>query len=126
MDGQTVTILGSLLAGAGAVLGSLGTWLANRRARRLDAINLQRTQRVDAIGERDALIRSMTEGLLGPIQRELAELRDWKTEAERRISELEDRGDRLVAFIYKLLGIMRNHGVDHEIAPADVPPGIHI
>ena len=112
-------IISTLIGGAGAVLGAVGGWLGKRRQN-------AREDRNDGVAERDALIKTITDSLIDPLRHELKELREWKADAERRIDALEDRNDRLVAFVYRLLGIIRAHGVDHEITPADVPPGIHL
>lgn len=112
-------LVSAMVGAGGAVLGAAGGWLGKRR-------QYAREDRTDGIAERDALIRTITDSLIDPLRHELKELREWKADAERRIDALEDRNDRLVAFVYKLLGIIRAHGVDHEITPADVPPGIHL
>jgi ABC-type bacteriocin/lantibiotic exporter with double-glycine peptidase domain len=120
------TLLTAIVGAATGIAGAIAGWAGKRR-------QYARDDRVDAAAERNAavierteLIRTITESLVEPLREEVRELREWKVEAERRIDALEDRNDRLVAFIYRLIGIIRGHGIDHEIAPADVPPGIHI
>lgn len=110
----------SILIGAGSgVGGACAGWFGKRH-------QFARDDRNDAVSERSELIRTITESLVEPLRAELKELREWKAGAERRIDALEERNDRLVAFVYRLVGIVRAHGLDHEITPADVPPGIHL
>jgi uncharacterized protein HemX len=134
METTTVaTIVGSLGAGGGALLGALGGWWGRRRAEaradRLEAREIHRAEKdaeTAAISERDQLIRTITDTLVEPLRQEVATLRNRLEKAEESIATLEDRNDRLVAFTYKLIGIIRQVGAIDEISPADVPPGIHI
>lgn len=137
MDSQQQTIVTAALTGAGSTIGAVvGWWGHRRRERRIErgdarAILVAERQadqnaQVAAIAERDALIRTITETLIDPLRQEVVELREWKVKAERRIDESEERNDKLVAFIYKLVGIIHRAGFDHEILPSDVPPGIHL
>jgi hypothetical protein len=145
MDWATINAVAGVI---GTVGGTFGGWVVRRsaerraamnareeaaRADRLEARNERESERqaeqsaqAAAIAERDALIRTITETLIDPLRKEVAELRDWKAKAEKRIDESEERNDRLVAFIYKLIGIIHRAGLDAEILPADVPPGIHL
>jgi uncharacterized protein HemX len=134
MDTATVaTIVGAVGTGAGAVVGALGGWWGRRRAEaradRLEAREIHRAEKdaeTAAISERDQLIRTITDTLVEPLRQEVATLRSRLEKAEESIATLEDRNDRLVAFTYKLIGIIRKVGAIDEISPADVPPGIHI
>lgn len=137
MDGPDQTVWTAVLTGAGGLAGAAaGWWGRHRQERRADRAETraailaerqadQNTQ-AGAIAERDALIKTITETLVDPLRREVAELRGRLEQAESKIDTLEDRNDRLVAFIYKLVGIIRRAGQDHEILPGDVPPGIHL
>ena len=126
MDGADQT-LWSILIGAGSgVGGAAAGWFGKRRQFARDDRHDAAAEQTAAINERSELIRTITDSLVEPLRAELKELREWKAGAERRIDALEERNDRLVAFVYRLVGIVRAHGLDHEITPADVPPGIHL
>jgi hypothetical protein len=119
MNGADQTLWSILIGGAGTLGGAFAGWFGKRH-------QFARDDRNDAVNERSELIRTITDSLVEPLRAELKELREWKADAERRIDALEDRNDRLVAFVYRLVGIIRAHGIDHEITPADIPPGIHL
>jgi hypothetical protein len=117
----------SVVIGAGSGLGGAAAgWFGKRHQFMRDDRADLRAEQAAGVAERSELIRTITESLVEPLRAELKELREWKADAERRIDALEDRNDRLVAFVYRLIGIIRAHGIDHEITPADIPPGIHL
>jgi hypothetical protein len=120
---QIATVLVSILGGAGTVGGA---WLeSRRRAKREAAIEATSAQKT-ALEERSDLLALINEQLLNPMKEELRDVRERLKLAEDKIGHLEDTNDRLVSFIYKLIGLARTHGYDKEILPADVPPGIHL
>jgi hypothetical protein len=121
-EGALATIVGSLAG----VVGALAGWWGRRRAEtRADRLAEQSTRLAEQSAEQK-LIDAINDALVKPLQKEVGELRERLERAEQKIDTLEDRNDRLVAFIYKLIGIIRRAGVDGEILPADVPPGIHL
>jgi uncharacterized protein HemX len=132
-EGALATIVGSLAGVVGALAGWWGRRRAETRADRAEAreartaeLTAEQNAQVAAIAERQALIDAINDALVTPLRKEIGELRERLDKAEKKIDTLEDRNDRLVAFIYKLIGIIRRAGVDNEILPADVPPGIHL
>ncbi len=124
MDWQTIgTIIGSVLSGGGTV----GiAWLETRRRQRREARIEKSAEQKFAVDERTEILGLINEQLVNPLKEELADLRKRLKEAEEKIDHIEDTNDRLVAFIYKLIGLARLHGYDKDIMPADVPPGIHL
>lgn len=58
--------------------------------------------------------------------KELA-LRDDRLErVEVEVREVRDRNNALITFIYKILALLRAHGLTDQLDPLDVPDGIHI
>jgi small-conductance mechanosensitive channel len=127
MDQQGWTaVITAIGTSAGAVLGGVGGWVGKRKS---DARAERAAEQAERLAEQSAeqkLIDAINDALVRPLQKEVGELRRRLELAEEKIDTLEDRNDRLVAFIYKLVGIIRRAGADHEILPADVPPGIHL
>jgi septal ring factor EnvC (AmiA/AmiB activator) len=120
---------GLLSAGAGALGGFAatgGAWLESRRRKRNQDLAQARAEQNAALDERSDILKQINEQLLGPLKDELKDVRDRLKVAEDKIDGLEDTNNRLVAFIYKLIGLARLHGFDKDILPADVPPGIHL
>jgi acetyl-CoA carboxylase carboxyltransferase component len=118
--------VGGVLTGAAAML---GLWERSKIRKRQDE-QLRATATSQALAQQQAaamdIARQLNEQLLDPIKVELADVRARLKTAEEKIDHLEDTNDHLVAFVYKLIGLARNHGYDQEILPADVPPGIHL
>ncbi|MEZ2388878.1 hypothetical protein AB6813_04905 [bacterium RCC_150] len=120
---QIGTILGSVLGGGGGV--GIAWFESRRRARREAQIERNAEQKF-AVDERTEILGLINSQLVTPLKEELEDIRKRLKEAEEKIDHLEDTNDRLVAFIYKLIGMARFHGYDKDILPADVPPGIHL
>ena len=117
------TIVASVLSGGGGV----GiAWLEAKRRARREAQIAKNAEQKFAVDERSEILTLINTQLVDPLKDELAEIRKRLKEAEEKIDHLEDTNDRLVAFIYKLIGMARLHGYDKDILPADVPPGIHL
>ena len=124
MDWQTIlTAGGGALAGIG---GTAGAWIESKRRRRREAQIQESAEHKQALDERSDILKVINEQLLEPLKEELNDVRKRLKDAEDRIDGLEDTNNRLVAFIYKLIGLARLHGFDKDILPADVPPGIHL
>jgi hypothetical protein len=123
------TLQGIFNAALGSLAGAAttgGAWLESRRRKRnQDAAQAAAAQNA-ALDERSDILKQINEQLLGPLKDELKDVRDRLKVAEDKIDGLEDTNNRLVAFIYKLIGLARLHGFDKDILPADVPPGIHL
>ena len=126
MNSTDQTLWSVLIGGASGLGGAAAGWFGKRHQFARDDRHDAAAEQAAAVSERSELIRTITDSLVEPLRAELKELREWKSDAERRIGDLEDRNDRLVAFVYRLVGIIRTHGLDHEITPADIPPGIHL
>lgn len=124
MDWQTI------VGTAGGALAGIGTtgaaWLESKRRRRREEQIQESAEHKQAVDERSDILKVINEQLLEPLKTELGEVRERLKVAEDKIDHLEDTNDRLVAFIYRLIALTRKHGVDSEILPADVPPGIHL
>lgn len=117
------TAVGSALAGMATV--GLAWLEARRRKRKQDRDQAVAESRA-ALEERTDILKQINEQLLDPLKEELREVRDRLKVAEKKIDDLDDHNNRLVAFVYKLVGMARMHGYDKDILPADVPPGIHL
>ena len=126
MDPTLQAIVNGALGAAGGVAATGGAWLESRRRKRAQDAALAATQQSAALDERSDILKQINEQLLGPLKDELKDVRDRLKAAENRIDSLEDTNNRLVAFIYKLIGLARMHGYDKDILPADIPPGIHL
>jgi septal ring factor EnvC (AmiA/AmiB activator) len=120
----------ALLSAAGGALAGFattgGAWLESRRRKRNQDAAQAAAQQHAALDERSDILKQINEQLLGPLKDELNDVRKRLKVAEDKIDNLEDTNNRLVAFIYKLIGLARLHGFDKDILPADVPPGIHL
>jgi hypothetical protein len=120
---QLGNIVGGILGGGGTV--GIAWIEARRRARKETQIAKNAEQRF-AVDERSEILALINTQLVDPLKEELSDLRKRLKEAEEKIDHIEDTNDRLVSFIYKLIGLARQHGYDKDILPADVPPGIHL
>ena len=120
------SVLNAALGAAGGVATTGGAWLESRRRKRNQDAAQAVAAQTAALDERSDILKQINEQLLGPMKDELNDVRKRLKDAEDRIDGLEDTNNRLVAFIYKLIGLARMYGYDKDILPADIPPGIHL
>lgn len=57
---------------------------------------------------------------------ELAKRDERLDRVEKEVNKVRDQNNALVTFVYKMLAILRTHGLTDKINPLDVPDGIHI
>lgn len=113
----------TLLAGGG-VGTAVTAFLKARQDRKAAADNLHLTQRRDIISEYD--------GLLEQIKGDMTALRSRMDDMEKELDEVRGLNNTLtranaalVAFVFRLVAIMRAEGLTDRI-PKDAPDGIHL
>lgn len=110
MDAQEPNAWSAVIGAGTAVAGALAGWFGKRRAE-------SRSERDGQITERDRLLELVNTELVEPLRVEVKDLRE-------RLEKAESRNTSLLAYVYRLLAVLRRHHLESEIP--EPPEGVDL
>ena len=110
MDTQEPNAWSAVIGAGTAVAGALAGWFGKRRAE-------SRSERDGQITERDRLLELVNTELVEPLRIEVKDLRE-------RLEKAESRNTSLLAYVYRLLAVLRRNHLEHEIP--EPPEGVEL
>ena len=110
MDGQEPNVWAGIIGAATAVGGAVAGWFAKRKAE-------SKADRDGQITERDRLLELVNTELVEPLRVEVKDLRE-------QLESLKSRNTSLLAYVYRLLAVLRRNHLEHEIP--EPPEGVEL
>ena len=110
MDGQEPNVWTVIIGAGTAVGGAVAGWFTKHRAE-------SRATRDTQITERDRLLELINTELVEPLRRDVNELRS-------ELETVKSRNTSLLAYVYRLLAVLRRHHLESEIP--EPPEGVEL
>jgi len=117
MDGQEPNMWTVGIGAVTAVGGAVAGWYSKRRSEQREERADDQTEQNVQIIQRDRLLEIVNSELVEPLRQEVKEVRE-------RLEKAESRNTSLLAYVYRLIAVLRRNHLEHEIP--EPPDGIEL